>query len=100
MKSIKINAPATVANLSCGFDVLGLCLDKPFDEIEVEITPTSKVEIEILDSKYSNIPSDPKNNTGGAPALKIIKDYNLDFGFKIKIMESTSFSKIYCYDFG
>ena len=35
MDRIKIKAPATVANLSCGFDVLGLCLDNPFDEIEV-----------------------------------------------------------------
>ena len=35
MDRIKVKAPATVANLSCGFDILGLCLDNPFDEIEV-----------------------------------------------------------------
>jgi homoserine kinase len=27
MNEIKIFCPATIANLSCGFDVLGLCLD-------------------------------------------------------------------------
>ena len=35
MDKIKIHAPATVANLSCGFDVLGLCLNEPYDEIEI-----------------------------------------------------------------
>ena len=34
MKKIKIKSPATIANLSCGFDVLGLCLEAPFDEID------------------------------------------------------------------
>ena len=27
MEEIKIFAPASVANVSCGFDVLGFCLD-------------------------------------------------------------------------
>ena len=92
MKSIKVKASATVANLACGFDVLGLCLDNPFDQIEIEIIPQPKVEIEILNSKYSDIPSNPEDNTGGVPALKIIKDYNLDFGFKIKILKGIPLS--------
>ena len=85
MDRIKIKAPATVANLSCGFDVLGLCLDNPFDEIEVIKKPKKEVVIDIIDSAYSNIPSNPKENTGGVPALCIIDDLNLDFGFNIKI---------------
>ena len=85
MDKVKIKAPATVANLSCGFDVLGLCLDKPFDEIEVSKIDRNEVSIDILDSPYSNIPSNPEKNTGGVPALSIIKDLSLDFGFNIKI---------------
>ena len=85
MKNIKIQAPATVANLSCGFDILGLCLDKPFDEIEVDKINEKKVVIELAESKYSNIPTDPRKNTGGLPAIQIIEDLKLDFGFKIKI---------------
>jgi len=30
---IKVFAPASVANLACGYDVLGLALEKPGDEI-------------------------------------------------------------------
>ena len=85
MKHIKIQAPATVANLSCGFDILGLCLDKPFDEVEVYKINEKKVVIELAESKYSNIPTDPRKNTGGLPAIRIIEDLKLNFGFKIKI---------------
>ncbi|MFT7421612.1 MAG: homoserine kinase, partial [Arcticibacterium sp.] len=32
-ESIKIFAPATVANVSCGFDIFGLAVDNPGDEV-------------------------------------------------------------------
>jgi homoserine kinase len=35
-KKIKVFAPATVANVSCGFDVLGFALHEPGDEIILE----------------------------------------------------------------
>ena len=38
MKEIKIFSPASIANLSCGFDILGVCLDKIGDEITVRKT--------------------------------------------------------------
>ena len=33
MDSIKIFAPATVANVACGFDIFGFAVDNPGDEI-------------------------------------------------------------------
>ena len=50
MNKIKIHAPATVANLSCGFDILGLCLNEPYDEIEVHKISKKVVSLEILKS--------------------------------------------------
>ena len=85
MDSIKIQAPATVANLSCGFDVLGVCLNEPYDEIEIIKIDKPKVQIDILDSKFSNIPNIPSQNTGGVPAELLIRDLKLNFGFNIKI---------------
>ena len=35
MDSIRLKAPATIANLSCGFDILGLCIDNPYDLIQI-----------------------------------------------------------------
>ena len=85
MDCIKLRAYATVANLSCGFDVLGLCLNNPFDEITIQKTDDRKVSINILDSPYKNIPSEPHKNTGGVPGQLIIKDLKLSYGFNISI---------------
>lgn len=85
MSSIALRSPATIANLSCGFDVLGVCVKEPFDEIVITKKTKRDVKIEIQESPFSNIPSDPKQNTGGVPAELIIKDFNLDFGFNISI---------------
>ena len=85
MNKIKVKAPATVANLSCGYDILGLCLDNPSDEIEISKITENKILIESIKSNFSNIPTDPKKNTGGLPAILIHKKLKLDFGFKIKI---------------
>ena len=62
MDCIKLRAYATVANLSCGFDVLGLCLNNPFDEITIQKTNDRKVSINILDSPYKNIPEELLND--------------------------------------
>ena len=92
MNSIKVKAPATVANLSCGFDVLGVCINKPYDEIEVIKIKEPIVKIDVLTSQFDKIPSQPELNTGGVPALKIINDYKLDFGFYIKIKKGIPLS--------
>ena len=38
MKEIRVFSPASIANLSCGYDILGVCLDKIGDEITVRKT--------------------------------------------------------------
>ena len=85
MDSITLRAPATIANLSCGFDVLGLCIKNPFDEIKITKNNDCNVVISIQDSPFSDIPDNPNQNTGGIPAQLIIDHYNLDFGFNIDI---------------
>ncbi|RLG61331.1 homoserine kinase, partial [Candidatus Geothermarchaeota archaeon] len=37
MKKIRVSAPATIANLGPGFDVLGVAIDKPRDIVELEL---------------------------------------------------------------
>lgn len=44
-KKIKVFAPATVANVACGFDVLGFAVNSPGDEVIVELTDTPGIEI-------------------------------------------------------
>ena len=39
---IRVFAPATVANVSCGFDILGFAISSPGDEIEIKLTKRSR----------------------------------------------------------
>ncbi len=83
MKSITVRCPGTIANLVCGFDVLGLCLQEPYDEMEVTLLSEKKIIIHSADG-YP-LPSDPAKNTAGAPLLEIMQESKQDFGFEITI---------------
>src|SRR5215218_7919469 len=83
MPSIKIKTPATVANLVCGFDVLGMCLHDPYDEMEIRLLDEKKVQIKSADG-YP-LPTDPAQNTAGAPLLEMLKEVPENIGFDITI---------------
>ncbi|MFC4263461.1 homoserine kinase [Ferruginibacter yonginensis] len=80
-KKVTIHAPATVANLVCGFDVLGMCIDAPFDVMEVELINTPEVIIKNTDSYH--LPTAPHLNAAGAPLLELMLSFNKPIGFKI-----------------
>src|SRR5688572_414884 len=83
MKSIKIQAPATVANLVCGFDVLGMCLHKPFDVMEVRLLDEKKIIIQSADG-YP-LPENAAENTAGAPLIEMLHEIEEDIGFEVII---------------
>ena len=82
-KEITIHAPATVANLVCGFDVLGLCLAEPFDIMQVRLLDEKKVIMRTTDN--FPLPSDPAMNTAGAPLLEMMAVLKEDVGFEVII---------------
>ena len=83
MKEITIHAPATVANLVCGFDVLGLCLAEPYDIMTVRLLDSRQVLIRTTD--HFPLPTDPALNTAGAPLLEMLAVLNQDVGFEVTI---------------
>jgi homoserine kinase len=83
MKEITIHAPGTVANLVCGFDVLGLCLEAPYDIMRVKLLDKREVIIRTTDG--FPLPSDPALNTAGAPLLEMIAGFEQDVGFEVII---------------
>lgn len=82
-KKVKVAAPATVANLVCGFDILGLCLHDPYDIMEVELLDEKKIIVKSADG-YP-LPEDPALNTAGAPLLEMIKELDAPVGFSVLI---------------
>lgn len=86
MDVVKIKSPATVANLVCGFDVLGMCLHEPCDEMEIRLLPERKIVIQSADGY--KLPTDPALNTAGAPLLEILRTVNDDIGFDVLIKKA------------
>ena len=72
MKEIKITAPATIANLVCGFDILGMALKAPFDEMTLSLSDEPGIHIHHTD-EY-NLPESPENNVAGVALQALIED--------------------------
>ena len=83
MNSIKVKAPATVANMVCGFDVIGMCLNEPADIMELTLTHDRKVTIRSAEG-YP-LPTDPAKNTAGAPLLDMLNELGSNTGFEVVI---------------
>ncbi|MDB5019899.1 MAG: homoserine kinase, partial [Pedobacter sp.] len=66
MDSIKVFAPATVANVVCGFDVLGFAINEPGDEVQMKRVSTPGIRITKITGDQGRLPMDPKKNTVSA----------------------------------
>lgn len=69
---IKIFAPASVANVAVGFDILGFALDKPGDEIIVREGTQPGLVIKEIQGAQGRLPYDVNKNTAGYAALRLL----------------------------
>lgn len=83
MKEIKIRVPATIANIVCGFDVLGLALCEPFDEMRLKITDQPGIRIQHTDN--FNLPEDPDLNVAGVALQAMLKELKQPIGIDLQI---------------
>ncbi len=85
MESIKVFAPATVANVTCGFDILGFAIDEPGDEIILRKTDSKEVIISKITGDDGKLPHDADKNTCGVVIRKFLKDLQIDQGIDIEL---------------
>jgi homoserine kinase len=83
MQTIKVKSPATLSNLCCGFDILGMALNEPYDIIE--LSKIDEKEIIIWHNDEYNLPTDPKQNIAGVALQSMLDALNYDGGFEIII---------------
>jgi homoserine kinase len=83
MNKITVQCPATVANLVCGFDVLGMALEEPYDIMEVSLL--DEPVIRVVSGDGFPLPSDPAQNTAGAPLLAMQEELEKPTGFEVVI---------------
>ena len=76
-KWIKIKAPATVANMVCGFDILGFAVNNPYDEMEMRLVnlAAGQAAITIINMDDYHLPTDPAKNVAGAALLAMMEEY-------------------------
>jgi len=83
MNEIKLFSPATVANVSCGFDVLGFCLDSIGDEMVIRKTVEKGIRITKIEGY--ELPFEIEKNVAGVSALAMYDAAKPDCGFEIEI---------------
>ena len=83
MNEIKIFCPATIANLSCGFDVLGLCLETAGDEMIIRKSDIKGIRITKIVG--ADLPLETEKNVAGVSALAMLEAVETEFGFEIEI---------------
>ncbi len=65
MESIRVFAPATVANVVCGYDILGFAVNQPGDEVRMRLTGKPGISIEKITGDDGKLPTDVLKNTVG-----------------------------------
>ena len=85
--SIRVFAPATVANVTCGFDVLGFAVNNPGDEIVLRKTNTDKIVIKAIHGDGGRLTLDPNFNTVSIPIIKYLERYGIIQGLEIELFK-------------
>jgi homoserine kinase len=86
MESIKVFAPATVANVVCGFDILGFAVNEPGDELIMELSNKPGVNIISIEGDEGKLTLDPAKNTVSASVMSLLKNLGReDVGFNLKL---------------
>ncbi len=80
---IKIFCPATIANISCGFDVLGVALDAVGDEMVIRKTKEKGIKITKLEGQ--DLPLETHLNVAGVAGRALLEHVDYEDGFEIEI---------------
>ncbi|MDV7139271.1 homoserine kinase [Maribacter sp. TH_r10] len=86
MEELRVFCPATIANISCGFDVLGVALDSVGDEMVIRKTPKKGIFITKLEGQ--DLPMETERNVAGVAGLALLNESDYDGGFEIEIYKN------------
>jgi homoserine kinase len=84
-KKIKVFAPASVTNVSCGFDIMGFAIDWPGDEIVLKIKDKPGISISKITGDQGRLPLDPLKNTAGVSLIALAEHLDFKKGIEMEI---------------
>lgn len=73
MKSVRVFAPATIANVGSAFDVLGFALESPGDTVQACLAGAPGVRITDVSGDQGQLPRDAERNTAGVSVTALLK---------------------------
>jgi homoserine kinase len=90
---IKVFAPASVANVACGYDILGFALETPGDEIIVRFTSAhAGLRISAITGAQGKLSHDLNKNTAGYAAKNLLEHLGeLSRGIEMEIHKKMPF---------
>ena len=86
-------APATVGNIICGFDIFGLALGEPGDEVEARLRNEPGVVISAVHGDEGRLPTEPALNVAGLATLAVLAESGMeDQGVEIEVWKGLPIS--------
>jgi homoserine kinase len=83
LAAVKVFAPATVANVASGFDVLGFALEQPGDAVRLTRKAEKRVDLVAVEGDGGKLPLDPARNTAGVAVTGFLESRGWPFGADI-----------------
>src|SRR3990170_6530104 len=83
IQRLRVFAPATVANIGPGFDVLGLALSHPGDMLDAELCETPGVTIVEVTGDGGRLSRDPQKNVAGRAAIDVLRRAGSSKGLRL-----------------
>lgn len=90
--SVTVFAPATVANVACGYDVLGFAIDAPGDYITARYSDEPGLRITKITGDNGKLPLETEKNTATVAALDLLQHLGMtDRGIEMEIHKRMPF---------
>ena len=91
-QTVAVFAPATVANVASGFDVLGFALERPGDTVVLRRIPEKRIDILAVEGDDGQLPRDPDRNTASVAARRFLQAIGFPFGLEITVRKQMPMS--------
>jgi homoserine kinase len=86
VNSVKAFAPATVANVSCGFDIFGFAIQEPGDTVELRKRDEPGIVITEITGDEGRLPRQAEKNSVTVVMLALLKHLGIaDFGCEVAL---------------
>lgn len=82
---VHVFAPASVANVACGFDTLGFAILRPGDDVIARFSDTPGLTISRIKGDEGLLSTDPEKNTAGVAALAMMRAIGITRGIEMEI---------------